>query len=203
MTEQQRLTWLMAMPVCAEVKRAMQELSGAKYSTGEQNKQTSKARQHRDMKDTHTLLLTLPDRNPTGSPSLRNIMTGFNANGDVNVFNAKIIGQKIMDSMTDNTVAQFTFKRSDQAITLQSRSSDSVRVDGEQVQVNPELFQRLVVTSNAIDDKKVLFRFELCSYPSALFGDTLMMKAPQKAVLPDAMWSRLPPDIAGPIAHRR
>ena len=112
-----------------------------------------KTRQHRDMKDTHTLLLTLPDRNPTGSPSLRNIMTGFNANGDVNVFNAKIIGQKIMDSMTDNTVAQFTFKRSDQAITLQSRSS--VRVDGEQVQVDPELlFQRLVVTSNIIDDKK-------------------------------------------------
>ena len=38
MTEQQRLTWLLAMPACAEVNRAMQELSGAKYSTNEQDK---------------------------------------------------------------------------------------------------------------------------------------------------------------------
>ena len=186
MTEQQRLTWIMAMPACAEVKRPMQESSGAKYSTGEQNKETSKARQQRDTKDTHTLLLTLSDINPfTRSPYLRNIMTGVNANGDVNMFSAKIIGQKIMDSMTGTT-----FKRSDQAITLQSRSS--VRVDGEQVQVDPELlFQRLVAASNAIDDKKPLFRFDLCSYLSALLDDSLMMIAPQKAVLADAMWSRL------------
>ena len=40
MTEQQRHTWLLAMPACAEVNRAMQELSGAKYSTNEQNKET-------------------------------------------------------------------------------------------------------------------------------------------------------------------
>ena len=45
MTEQQRLTWLLAMPACAEVNRAMQELSGAKYSTNEQNKETYKSRQ--------------------------------------------------------------------------------------------------------------------------------------------------------------
>ena len=120
------------MPACAEVNRAMQELSGVKYTTSEQNKEMGKARQHRHMKDTHTLLLTLSDRNPfTGVPYLRNIMTGVNVNGDVNVFNAKITGEKIMDSMTGNTVAQFTFKRSHQAITLQSRSS--VRVSGEQV----------------------------------------------------------------------
>ena len=35
MTAEQRLTWLLAMPSCAEVNRAMQELSGAKYSTNE------------------------------------------------------------------------------------------------------------------------------------------------------------------------
>ncbi len=52
MTEQQRLTWLLAMPACAEVNRAMQELSGAKDSTNEQNKETCKSRQRRYMKDT-------------------------------------------------------------------------------------------------------------------------------------------------------
>ena len=85
-TEQQRLTWLLAMPACAEVNRAMQELSGAKFSTNEQNKETGKSRQRCDMKDTHTLLLTMSEINPFAeSTSLRNIMTGVNATGDVDV----------------------------------------------------------------------------------------------------------------------
>ena len=36
---------------------------------------------------------------------------------------------------------------------------------------------------------------------SALFGDTLMPRAPQKAVLANAVWTRLPPDIAGPTGE--
>ena len=83
MTEKQLLTWLLAMPACADVSRAMQELSGAKYSTNEQNKEKGKSRQRRDMKDTHTLLLTMSERNPFAeSTSLRNIMTGVDATGD-------------------------------------------------------------------------------------------------------------------------
>ena len=106
MTEQQRLTWLLAMPACAEVNRAMQELSGAKYSTNEQNKETGKSRQRRDMKDTYTLLLTMSGRNPfAGSTSLRNILMGVNATGDVDVCRAKEIGQNNMDSMTGIQVA--------------------------------------------------------------------------------------------------
>ena len=198
MTEQQRLTWLLAMPACAEVNRATQELSGAKYSTNEQNKETGKSRQRRDMKDTHTLLLKMSERNPFAeTTSLRNIMTGVNATGDVDVCRAKEIGQKIMDSVTGIPVAQYTVKRSDQVTTLQSKSS--VRVAGRPIHVDPELlFQRLIVASNAIDDRRAIFRFELCSYPSALVDDTLMPRAPQKAVLANAIWTRLPPDIAGP-----
>ena len=197
MAEQQRLTWCLTMPACAQVNRAMQELTGAKYSTSEQNKETGKCRQRRDMKDTHTLLLTLSARNPFDeSPSLRNIMTGINANSDVDVCRAKYIGQKIIDSMTGIPVAKYTFKRSDQLTTLQSKSS--VRVDGQAIHVDPELlFQRLIVASDAIDERKALFRFELCSYPSALFDDSLMLRAPQKAILANAIWTRLPPDIAG------
>ena len=153
------------------------------------------------MKDTHTLLLTMSERNPFAeSTSLRNIMTGVNATGDVDVCRTKEIGQKIMDSMTGIPVAQYTFKRSDQVTTLQSKSS--VRVDGQPIHVDQELlFQRLIVAYNAIDDRKALFRFELCSYPSALFDDTLMPRAAQKAVLANAIRTRLPPDIAGPTGE--
>ncbi len=101
-----------------------------------------------------------------------------------------------MDSMTGIPVAQYTFKRSDQVPTLQSKSS--VRVDGQPIHVDPELLlQRIIVASNDIYDRKALFRFELCSYQSALFDDTLMPRARQKAVLANGIWTRLPPDIAG------
>ena len=158
-TVEQRLTWLLAMPACAEVNRAMQEFSGAKYSTNEQNKETCKSRQRRDMKDTHTLLLTMSKRNPFDeSTSLRSIMTGGNATGDVDVCRAKEIGQKIRDLMTGIPVAQYTFKRSGQVTTLQSKSS--VHVDGQPIHVDPKLlFQRLIVASNAIDDRKASFHF--------------------------------------------
>ena len=43
MTEQQRLVWVLSMPVCAEVNKAMQELIGVNYDTSEQNKDMSKA----------------------------------------------------------------------------------------------------------------------------------------------------------------
>ena len=39
------------------------------------------------------------------------------------------------------------------------------------------------------------------SYQSALFDDTLMPKAPQKAVLANAIWTRFPPDIVGPTGE--
>ena len=108
-------------------------------------------------------------------------MTGVNVTGNVDVCRAKEIGQKIMDSMTSIPVAQYTFKRSDQVTTLQSKSS--VRIDGQPIHVDPELlFQRLIIASNAIDD-------------------TLMPRAPQKAVLANAIWTRLPPDIAGPTSE--
>ncbi|KAG1672652.1 hypothetical protein GQR58_015915 [Nymphon striatum] len=36
-----------------------------------------------------------------------------------------------------------------------------------------------------------IFKYELCSYPAALFDSSLMLRQPQKAVLADAMWKML------------
>ena len=82
MTEQQLVIWLLSMPACAEVSRSMLELTGVKYSTSEQNKEMSTARQQSDMKDTHTLLMALRDRSPFDDSTiatLRNLMTGVHA----------------------------------------------------------------------------------------------------------------------------
>ena len=167
MTEQQRLIWLLSMPACAETNRVMQEMSGVQYNLGEQNKDTTKARQKRDAKDTLVILTTLADRNPFASdPNLRNIMTSVNADNAVNVDQARATGEKILSSMIGKIAGDYTFKRSDQAVTLASKFS--VRIEGDNVQVDPQLLiQRLIIACSSSDDRhdlEGLFRYELCSY---------------------------------------
>ena len=64
LTEEQRLIWLLSMPACAETNHIMQELTGVQSNSGEQNKDMSKGRQIRDMKDTLTILRALAANNP-------------------------------------------------------------------------------------------------------------------------------------------
>ena len=45
----------------------------------------------------------------------------------------------------------------------------SVKVDGDVIQIDPLLFQRLTLVA---DNLEHVFRFELCSYPQALFSGT-------------------------------
>ena len=59
MLERQRLTWLLSMPACAEMNRVMLDLTGVSYRTGEQNKDMTKSRQARNMKDTLSHLIKI------------------------------------------------------------------------------------------------------------------------------------------------
>ena len=94
-TEQQRLIWLLSMPACAETNRAMQELTGVKSNSGEQNKDMCKARQKRDANYSLVTLATFEDRDPfSADTNLQNILTGLNADNAVNVDHARAIGEK-------------------------------------------------------------------------------------------------------------
>ena len=129
MTEQQRLTWLLSKPACADVNCAMQELTGVSYNTGEQNKDITKARQARDWKDTHKILKYLRDMNLfTFDTSLRSISTGVHAHSTVNVDKAKDVGNAILISMEGKTAAEYNFKKKDQVINLDTKNA--VKVDG-------------------------------------------------------------------------
>ena len=60
------------------------------------------------------------------------------------------------------------------------------------MQVDPQLlFQRLIVACNRSDDLQGSFRYELCSYPVALFNSSLSLRQPQKQVFADATWAKL------------
>ena len=111
MSEGQRVIWLLSMPACADMSHAMLELTGDRYSISEQNKDMTKSRQARDMKDNRTLLLVLAERNPfTAHTDLINIMTGVHVESSVNVEKAREVGQSILDSMTRKPAAEYSFQ---------------------------------------------------------------------------------------------
>ena len=186
LTEQQRLIWLLSMPACAKTNHIMQELMGAQFNSGEQNKDMSKARQTRDMKGTVTILSGLATHNPfslEGDSNPRNITNGLNA--DVNADTTKSVREKILSSMNGTLVTDYSFKQSAQAITMAWKSS--VKIDNDQVQVEPQLlFQLLII---ACDNSQLL-----CTYPTALFDSPFTLRQPQKPALADALRAKLTPE---------
>ena len=93
--------------------------------------------------------------------------------------------------MTDQFVTKYSFKRKEQAVTLASQSS--VKVGDKQLHVDPQLlFQRLIVATRSSDDTEDIFAYELCSHPPALFDDSQMLREPQKSVLAEVIWSKVP-----------
>ena len=117
-------------------------------------------------------------------------MTGVNAEESVDVDEARGKGEKILASMAGQPVNTYSFKRKDQSITLAAGSS--VKIDGVKVCVDPQLlFQRLVFACNSLADLQGVFKYELCSYPAALFDSPVTLRQPQKASLSDALWEKL------------
>jgi len=194
MTETQQLVWCMSRPVCAEVNNAMQQLTSVTYSTNEQHKDLSKTQQGRDMVDTRKVLTYLEDNDPfDDKPSLRNIVTGVELRQDVNTEQAQQIGQHILSSMVDQDVVQYTFKKKDQVITPETKST--ISVNGETVHIDPQLlFQRLVIAGNQSDKLVEAFEFELCSYQPALFETKDVLLEANKPSLSKAIWAVVPHD---------
>lgn len=179
--------------------QAIQELTGVNYNTGEQNKDMTKARHSRDWKDTLSVLQYLQERNPFSSdPSLRNIATRVHAHPTVNVNTTHAVGATILTSINGKTPAEYTFKRKDQVVTLGMKSS--VKIDGEQVQVDPQrLLQRLVAVAQTSEELESVFNHELCRYPPALFDSSLQLRKAHKSVFADAICDLLGTDVPADI----
>lgn len=190
MGELQRSTWLLAMPVCAEVNYAMQHITGASYETSEQHKDASKARIERDSADIRKIIAFLEDRNPfSPDQTLRNISTGLTAESTVDVDSSRENGMKIVNRMAGLSVAEHTFKRSEQSITLATKNSKST--DQTPV-IQPELlFQRYILAAESYENPAEVFQHELCSHPPALFEYPGMMRKAIKPVLADAIWKQV------------
>ena len=107
-------------------------------------------------------------------------MSGVVASPSVSIENAAEIDQNIIDDMQAKTVADYTLKKSLQAVNMSQRFRQSDK-DGT-VDVDPELlFQRLIailLSSRQINtdvDLSNLFSCSLCPYPAALASSPLKM----------------------------
>ena len=188
MNEIQRLLWLLSTPACAQVNLAMQTLTGVQYESSKQHKELGKARQTRDMRDTFKLLAMLKQWDPFApDPALTGLVSGITANKDVNVDIAEQVGKNILLIMIGVNVLEYTIKRKSQTVTLGSQTA--IMIQSEAIQVDPQLlFQRLSIVACNGDDAAVTFRYQLCSYPPALFESPQLLRQANKASLADAIW---------------
>lgn len=120
--------------------------------------------------------------------SLRNIHNGVEASDAVNVDEAKTIGEKILASMKNQNVADYTFKKVNQAITMHTRNT--IAVDGELVTIDPQLlFQRLILLVGNMNETELrdVFKYELSHRPSSIFDEHGFMRSGDTSSLDNAL----------------
>ena len=190
------LVWLLSTPACAEVNRAMRDVTGLQdtnTSDEEVHKDRSAARMARDAENVQTILHYFHERKPFSKDSkeLRSLSSGVVADKSVDVDRAESLGQAILQSMYRKSVAEYTFRKKDQVTTL--ASSTYITVEGARLEIDPkQLFQRLVAAGKETVDTQILFTYELSSYPTSLFDSSLLMRLPDKASLQAALIKKVP-----------
>ena len=172
----------------------MQELTEVAYTTSDQHKDVSKARQERDMADTLEVIEYLTPRSPFGGNStLHSIASGITADATVNCDCAQQVGKKVLKGMVGKTTTQHPFKKKDQVCPLSN--SNKIKVRDEVIHIDsPLLFQRLVTAGQCKDNLAEVFQYELCSYPPALLENKFTHREASKATLADALWKCMPGD---------
>ena len=110
------------------------------------------------------------------------------ADKSVNVEHAEAVGNEILKSMNGCNILNYTFRKSNQVVTLNSKVS--IKVEGETLRVDPQLlFQRLIAAARSnTEDIRELFKYELSTVPSALFEPTGLMREANKAQLAECIW---------------
>ena len=193
--ESTSLIWLLSMPACGEVHKAMQEVTGL-LSTHEVeifHKDTTTAKLKRDAKDLQSILDYLTERKPfsKNTNKLRSLSSGIIAEGSVNVDSAETSGVAILTSMEGLSVSKHKFSKKKQVTTL--AASLYVSVDGERIEIDPhQLYQRLLVAGIGSIEPQTLFQYELCSYPTSLFDQKLLMRLADKADLQNGIVKKVP-----------
>lgn len=113
-------------------------------------------------------------------------MTGITASPDVNVDEAKAVGQLILKKMEGQSIKDYKFRKVDQCVVMSAKSTQKI---GMTKNVDPALlFQRLVtIAGRSVEKQESCFTYELCSHPSSMFDNNGMPRAADKPELAKAI----------------
>ena len=180
MTEHQRDVWTMSAPVSSAYNYAMQEFSNTVHTTIEQHKEATASRMERDRADLAILATKLEQHSRLlKETTLQNVVTGINADKDVNVQDLFIVGRDTVKHMQGRSVFSYSYKRKNKVKTLAA-----ARTTGQQTIDSSLLFQRFLVVSESGDlclDN--VMQYELSPYPPALFEEKYLLQKADKAQL--------------------
>ncbi len=180
--ESTRLLFLLSRPACAEVSQSIFEIAGFSSNTGDGHRDMAASRIRRDMSDIQKLLQVFVERGPihTTSDKLESLSTGLVAEESVNADDAQRVGNKIITSMVDHSVAEYKVSQKNQENTLDTAAYVK-SASGERIEMDPQrLYQRLLVTGIGDITLPDLFQFELCCFPPSLFDNHMRMRTGTK-----------------------
>ena len=191
MSEHQRAVSTMSAPVSSAYNYAMQEFCETVCMTSDQHKDASVPRMARDKDDLAKLAAKLDQHSPfSDEVALRNIITGIDADTNVNVQNLFIVGKDAVMNMEGQAVFSYSHKRTNAVKTL--ASTRAVTVDKERGIDLALLFQRFLVVSQSGDlYLEEVMKYELSPYPPSLFEGKNLLQKPDKAPLLHAVRSHV------------
>ena len=100
--------------------------------------------------------------------------------------------------MEGNPVAAYIFRKKDQAVTMNTKST--MKTQDEYVHVDHQLlFQRLLKVGTKNDELQNAFDHKLCHYPPALFEAVNAIRPTTKSSLADALWCSEAAKLPGPF----
>lgn len=188
MEEIDRLIWVLSRPTCSKINSLMQNVIGVQLSTSEQHLELNNSRKKRDNADIHTLINYLRPHIPFigGHNELKNIATGVLSVGSVNVYEAKEIGNNIIQKMSGSSIEDFTARKKDQCILMTAKSNPGA--NKKSVNIDPNLlFQRIIVLLTSKKEEygtlTDYFKYELSSYPLSLFDKNCVLRNANKSEL--------------------
>ena len=114
------------------------------YTTSEQHKEATASRMERDRADLAKLATKLEQYSPfSEETTLRNIITGINADKYINVQDLFTVGKSVVTEMKGQSVFEYSYKRKNKVKTLASTRSIKV---SEDLTIYPALlFQRFLL----------------------------------------------------------
>ncbi len=184
-TEIQHAVWLASRPACAMINTLLQSFAGVELGYSQQHQDITKSRVKRDNDDLRNIVNFLEQSSPFDKDisNLKSISTGVSAANHCNAEESKVIGQRILKSMEGKSLAQFSFKKKDQAVLMTSKSSDQKNSSISRLETTL-LFQRCIsVLKRSEVDQQSTFCYELSSFPTSMFDEFDLLRSADKPEL--------------------